>query len=414
MNTQLLHALGIALTLAVSAGCPAKEGDGKDAKKDGKAKVAAKDGKAATKPDAKQPDDAKADAKKPDDAKADAKADGGEEPPKAPATDEEIAKWFAGCWAAFGKDWDAFGQCYAEDAVSIDGMGTHNGREAIVTMAKEYTAAFSDMAGGLQLTLINGNNVVAIARTGGKHTGPLKIPGAPEIPATNKSYSVLAGHVVTLDDTGHEVTKEWFFMDSGSMMGQLGLNEQPHRKAIDKDWETRPVVIAKNDDAEKKNLDAHNAFITAFNAKDTKAIAEALADDAVWSEAASPADMDKKGFLEGLPGMFKAFSDLKITNDTAWGAGDYVVSTGTWAGTNDGDIKEMKLKKTGKKVSLSFVEISEFKAGKIAKNWIFYDGMQFAVQLGLVPAPGGEAPAGDTAKKPDAKPDAKPKEKQAG
>jgi predicted ester cyclase len=118
----------------------------------------------------------------------------------------------------------------------------------------------------------------------------------------------------------------------------------------------------------------------------------------------------KKAFLTGLPGMFKAFSDLKITNDTSWAAGDYVVSTGTWAGTNDGDIKEMKLKKTGKKVSLPFVEITEFKDGKISKNWIFYDGMQFAVQLGLVPAPGGapagDAPAGD-AKKDEAKADEK-------
>jgi predicted ester cyclase len=406
MHTKFLPTLGIALSLSLAAGCPANEGDSKDAKKDGKSKVAAKDGKDAKKPDAKKPDAKKPDAKKPDEAKVD-------EPPKAPATGEEIAKWFQGCWASFGTDWDAFGKCYATDAVSIDSMGTHTGRDAIVEMAKQFTAAFSEPQGGLQLTLVNGNNVVAIARVGGKHTGPMKMPGAPEIPATNKSYSILTGHVVTLDDTGHEVTKEWFFADSGSMMGQLGLHKEPHRKAIEKDWDTKPVVIAKNDEAEKKNVEAHAAFVTAFNAKDIKGIGDMMADDAVWSEAASPADMNKKEFLKDLPAMFKGFSDLKITNDTSWGAGDYVVSTGTWAGTNDGDIKQMKLKKTGKAVSLPFVEITEMKDGKIAKNWIFYDGMQFAVQLGLIPAPGGETPTGDKPadeKKPD---EAKADEKKA-
>jgi hypothetical protein len=143
MHTKILPTLGIALALALGSGCPAKEGDSKDGKsKDGKAKVAAKDGKDAKKPDAKKPDAKKPDAKKPDEPKP--------EEPKAPATGEEIAKWYAACWAAFGTDWDAFGKCYAEDAISIDGMGEHKGREAIVAQGKEYAAAFTELAGGLQ------------------------------------------------------------------------------------------------------------------------------------------------------------------------------------------------------------------------------------------------------------------------
>jgi predicted ester cyclase len=85
---------------------------------------------------------------------------------------------------------------------------------------------------------------------------------------------------------------------------------------------------------------------------------------------------------------------LKITPTSVWGAGDYVVATGKIAGTNDGDMKAMKLKKTGKKVDMSWLEIDRFKDGKLAEGWLFYDGMAFANQLGLVPPPGAKDKGG--------------------
>lgn len=419
MHKRTIETLCFIAALAVGAGCPAggDSKDGKDAKKDGKAKVAAKedkkgDKKADKKADAK--DDKKADAKA--DAKADdgGKADGGEEPAATPATPEEVAKFYQACWAAFGKDWDAFGKCYAEDAVAVDSMGEYNGRDAIVASAKDMSAAFTESVGELQLTLVNGNNIVGIARVGGKNTAPMKMPGAGEIPATNKSYGMLMGHVLQLDDAGRQAVKEWSFFDSGTMMAQLGLSKSKQRPVLDKDWDNKATVIAKNDDTEKKNVEAHNAFVTAFNAHDVKAVGDAMADDAKWSEQASPADMDKKKFLKDLPAMFKAFSDVKITDDNVWGAGDFVVSTGKWEGTNDGDMKSMKLKKTGKQVSLPFLEVTQYKDGKIASNWIFYDGMQFAIQLGLVPAPGAAAPAdGEKKEEGAAEGDAKKEEGKA-
>lgn len=402
MHKRTIETLCFIAALAVGAGCPAggDSKDGKDAKKDGKAKVAAKEDKKGDKKADKKAD-SKADKKA--DAKADAKADDGgkvDEPAPTPATPDEIAKFYQACWAAFGKDWDAFGKCYAEDAVAVDSMGEYNGRDAIVASAKDMSAAFTESVGELQLTLVNGNNVVGIARVGGKNTAPMKMGGA-EIPATNKSYGLFMGHVVQLDDAGRQVVKEWTFFDSGTMMAQLGLSKSKQRPVADQDWDNKATVIAKNDDAEKKNVEAHNAFVTAFNAHDVKAIGDAMADDAKWSEQASPSDMDKKKFLKDLPAMFKAFSDVKITDDNVWAAGDYVVSTGKWEGTNDGDMKAMKLKKTGKQVSLPFVEVTQYKDGKIAANWIFYDGMQFAIQLGLVPAPGGAPAEGE--KKEEAK-----------
>lgn len=45
----------------------------------------------------------------------------------------------------------------------------------------------------------------------------------------------------------------------------------------------------------------------------------------------------------------------------------------------------MKLKKTSKKVSLPFFEIDRFDGGKIKEAWLFFDGITFASQLGMIP-----------------------------
>ena len=80
-----------------------------------------------------------------------------------------------------------------------------------------------------------------------------------------------------------------------------------------------------------------------------------------------------------------AFPDVKITPVSSWAAGDYVVVTGTFEGTNTGDMPSMKMKKTGNKVSAHFLEIFQFDKGKVTNDWLFYNGAAFATQL-MAPA----------------------------
>jgi len=54
---------------------------------------------------------------------------------------------------------------------------------------------------------------------------------------------------------------------------------------------------------------------------------------------------------------------------------------------------EMKLKKTGKPVSLHFLEIDKFVAGKTKNMWVFTNGAAAAAQLGLLPPTAGEPKA---------------------
>jgi predicted ester cyclase len=60
-----------------------------------------------------------------------------------------------------------------------------------------------------------------------------------------------------------------------------------------------------------------------------------------------------------------------------------VVVTGTFEGTNLGNLPSMGVKKTGKKVSAHFFELFRLENSLCVEDWLFYNGAAFAAQLGL-------------------------------
>jgi predicted ester cyclase len=208
-----------------------------------------------------------------------------------------------------------------------------------------------------------------------------------DLPPTKKKIGLLMGHLIDFNDQG-QATHERAFLDSATMMSQLGVSKMPARKAMTKGWaKTTEVVIAKNDDGEKANVAVAQAMVDAFNKHDAKAFGDTLDKKVVWSDQGEPKDLDQKGAVKDSQGFWKGFSDVKITPDETWGAGPYVVITGTIAGTNDGDVPAMKLKKTGKAFTSPFLHIIKVENGKVTGSWIFYDGMGMAGQLGMLPPP---------------------------
>jgi predicted ester cyclase len=305
-------------------------------------------------------------------------------------TGEEIAAWYQQCWGYFNdKKWDDFKGCYADDVVSeaIDtGAPPAKGPDAAVGYAKTFAEAFPDIKGTPALVLVNGNNVVGAWHIAGTHTAPLK-GGPQEVPATNKKLGLMMVHGVEANASG-KVVKEWSLYDGASFMGQLGLMPEgvPFRAATEAPA-SPTVVIAKNDDVEKKNLEAYNKGVEAFNKHDLEAFKTLSADNLVWSEQAMDKDQDKATMLKGLDGMWKAFSDIKLAPASIWAAGEYVVAVGTMSGTNDGDMPGTPLKKTGKPVTMQYVEIAHFdKDARLDKGWLFFNSTAMAMQLGLMDA----------------------------
>jgi steroid delta-isomerase-like uncharacterized protein len=332
-------------------------------------------------------------------------------PPAKPATGDEMAKRYVECWGFFSAhNWDSLKGCYAAGATSdhVDTGMTATGPDEIdQKQARPLGTAFSDIKGDVELVLINGKNGVTVANLTGTNDGVMKTPMG-DMPPTKKKIGMQVAHSVHFTDDGKTVDKERFYADMGEMMGQLMPDpKHPVRPASDKAWGPTETVIAKDDDTEKKNLAAAKAGLEAFNKHDMKAMEASFADDLVWSEIGVPKDWNKKEAVAAHADLFKGFSDLKITPDTAWAAGDYVVAEGTFAGTNDGAVASMGIaKKTGKPMSIHFLQIFKMKDGKLTRSWGFWNSMKFAGDLGMLPPP----PAGD--KKPGDKKDDKPADKK--
>jgi predicted ester cyclase len=363
----------LASLLAVGAGC----------KKDEKKDEAETSGKMASKETK--------DTAKPDEAKPTRPAR------KAPTTGEEVAALYQECWSYYNdKKWDDFKSCFADNVVveQVDsGMEPRKGPDGAIADAKVFADAFPDSKGEQQLVLVNGNNIWSITHFTGTHTGPLKSPMG-EIPPTQKTLSIPIAHGIEFDAEGRSI-HEWVVMDGTSMMGQLGLLPPgvPFRASVDS-WPEKQIVVAKNDDTEKRNVDAYNKGVEMFNKHDVKAMDASAADGLVWNEMAMPKAMDKKEMSKGAKDMFAGFPDMKLTPTTVWGAGDYVVAVGTMSGTNTGKMTMMPLDKTGKKMDMHFVEIDHFAAdGKLDKAWLFYNGAAMAQQLGMMPPADEKKPA---------------------
>jgi predicted ester cyclase len=305
--------------------------------------------------------------------------------PEAPAklTGADLAKRYDTCWGYFdASDWDKFKPCWTADVTfGAPGNGSDmTGADKMVDAAKQFKAGFPDMKGEPELELVHGHDVVAVSLMTGTHTGPVE-----GVSAMNQKIGVVMGQVLAFDDQGR-LTHDNDYLDEGTLMGQLAPSkDHPVRPAQDKLAAAKQVVIAKDDAAEQANVAVVKQAVDAFNKHDAKSYAALLADDSVWSEQEEPKDWNKAETMADHEQGWKAFSDLKLDPTTMWAAGDYVVAIGALDGTNDGPLP-MMAKPTKKHVSLPFLTIHEIESGKIAKTWVFAQGMAFMQQLGLLPA----------------------------
>jgi hypothetical protein len=309
-------------------------------------------------------------------------------PTPPPMTAEQSVDFYRKCWGLFNdKSWDAFQNCYTTDATSesVDsGQPPARGRAAIIETAKATIAPNPDVHGELQLVLTSGNHIVSVALWKGTNTAPMPGPGGKEIKATGKPFGFLMAHTVELDTGRTAAQADADYVEVGTLLGQLGISKAPARKVMESGAAEATIVIAKNDAAEAANVASVQAQMEAFNKHDVKALAAVMADNFVLHEIALPADLDKKKNVAALSELFKGFADVQLTASQVFGAGDYVVVAGTFEGTNTGPVPTMGLKKkTGKKAVVRYLEIFRFENGKVAEDWLFYNGAAFAAQLGL-------------------------------
>ncbi len=309
-------------------------------------------------------------------------------PPKPKTVDERIAL-YQRCWDDFNKKaFDSFKTCYADNITSEQmgsGQPAMSGPDATLAGAKQFAATFPDLEGKLQLVLAGTDGIVGIAQLNGTHGGPLPGPDGKPIPATNKPIGMVMGHVVRWDAMGEKAVREESYQDTATMLAQLGLSKAPARPVMAKSTATPMVVKSTGSETETKNVAAFKAAAELVGKHDLKAIAAENAPDVIFHDYTTPKDMGGKENIAYLGNFFKAFPDCKLVITSIWGAGDYVVAQGTFEGTNTGTAPAMGIKKaTGKGVKVPFIEISKYENGKVKEDWLIYESMAFAGQLGLM------------------------------
>jgi steroid delta-isomerase-like uncharacterized protein len=80
-----------------------------------------------------------------------------------------------------------------------------------------------------------------------------------------------------------------------------------------------------------------------------------------------------------------AFPDLCMTIQDLVAEGDKLAFRLTSQGTHKGDF--MGIAPTGKKISITTINISRFAGGKVIEEWGCFDQMTMMQQLGVIPSP---------------------------
>ena len=304
-----------------------------------------------------------------------------------PTTPPEFARWYQDCWDDFNqRKWAAFSNCYAGSATSQQpgyGKLSVTGAASIVKAFQDIAKTFPDARGEAQLILVNGTHIAGIYLLKGTHTGVILGPDGKEIPPTNRKIGVLFGHAIEVDPASARIVKAIGVIDGITLENQLGLLKFAGRPYMETLNAVPTIVIAKNDVIEMQSLEAERQHIESWNKHDAAAADMHLSDTYVLHDLRLTMDLHKAEASAMTKAFWTGFSDAKLNASSIWAAGDFVVSVGTFDGTNDGEFAPLRLNKTGRKASLPFVNIFLLQDGKVNAEWMFSDNATFANQLGF-------------------------------
>jgi steroid delta-isomerase-like uncharacterized protein len=108
-----------------------------------------------------------------------------------------------------------------------------------------------------------------------------------------------------------------------------------------------------------------------------------FADSYVHHDPASPHVRDRDGLKQMLRAFLVGCPDLHITIDQLLAEGDMVTKRWTFHATQSGDLSG--LPPTGKRITMSGLELFRLEGGKIVECWVGYDNLSLLQQLGVIP-----------------------------
>jgi steroid delta-isomerase-like uncharacterized protein len=327
-------------------------------------------------------------------------------PAKPSLSDLELASAKAAADALTQHDAQKYAALFAPDGVD-KGVGEPDsvGREAIAASIQHLFTAFPDLKLSIGRVWQKGNLVVATWAWTGTDTGGFL--GKP----TGRSVGIEGASLGWYTDDG--LLKELHrYADLGTLLSQL---DPKAKKGSFRAPPTLPtsmdVVAATGTPDEDKEIDLAKGFYAALDNKKVDDVMGAFTDESTAEDYTTPMPIKgRKDWKAMYDSYARAFPDFKqsIANQVA--IKDFVVSEGVFNGTHKGAMGPIRA--TGKPVSLHFVDIAQFKDGKIAHFWTWSSAPEFLTQVGVMKPPGAPPAAGTKAAGSDAKAAAPPPPKK--
>lgn len=136
-------------------------------------------------------------------------------------------------------------------------------------------------------------------------------------------------------------------------------------------------------------------YIDAWNGQNAQAMADLLTEDVVWSDPALPEPVRGIAAVqEFMRSSWQAFPDLRFEEPNPPHLsvnGDRVAWAWRMHGTMNGPVEPPGFAPTGRKMTVDGVDLWILRDGRIADYRAFYDLMDLARQLGIMPPTGSRA-----------------------
>ena len=135
--------------------------------------------------------------------------------------------------------------------------------------------------------------------------------------------------------------------------------------------------------ATERNIDIVRQFNDdVFNGRDYDRVADFQAENYVQHGPVSGMEIrGSEAAMESMRTFHEAFSDLRSTEEFAFGDGEYVCTYYTYRGTHDGEL--MGIPPTDVEVEVPGVIVNRFEDGKVAEAWVLVDFLALLQQVGV-------------------------------
>ncbi|MGE5222282.1 MAG: ester cyclase [Omnitrophica WOR_2 bacterium] len=125
-------------------------------------------------------------------------------------------------------------------------------------------------------------------------------------------------------------------------------------------------------------------FSEEWNRGNLEGVIALIAQDFTGHNSGTGETSGAEGFRQSLRAFYKGLPDSKMTAQLVVAEGDIVTEYGTLTGTHKGDL--FGAPPTGKKITITYIDIHRYKDGKIVEGWHLDNTLAMLQQLEALPA----------------------------